>query len=395
MKRLLLTLVLLLSQSVATPWAAAQDRAAAVDMATAGAAEAEALQQQLDASWAELNTLVSRIDALKSTGDLEGPNAVLLQQLLQQADARVAEMEALDARARQAASSAAEAARAALAEIRAERAQIERELEDGWLPTASQQQTLIRLDVLEEQFETPIATRPALQLDAIRANLTLTPEELRATADEIADEAARVERDLAELEERVEAAERRDRLQQRARDMAFDEAFFDDNASRRAPNRTSQAGVLGDAQRVEATRGDANAPVFGSDDQPTSEGAPELAPGDDAEAGGGGGIPSDGDNALGGFGDDAPPDVSGTEDRFSPPTVLNPDAMPGALPPADPTLLRNDAAGAGTGAGRRGRGSAAQLRAERDALETQLRALQGARESLLQDVEALERDLRK
>lgn len=391
MKRGLKAILILAVLACGTPPGFAQEASAlssAMERATREESQVLEQQVQLHAAMTGLQGMLERIDQLKQDDSPSVADVLRLQSLLREADIRLSEVERLDLQVRASLAAWQTLSAGVVSEVRAEREALLVEGATLWLQDRDLNEELAQLERVEVRFTAPELERQALPLQSIRASLTQTPEELAATADELADEASRLQRQMDELAVREADAERRERLQQRSREMLFDETFFEDSASRRAPARNPQSGDStsnavpqlqpGGEERGPTTSGDSMndaddalasgamdgvaAPEFGSPE----EGAPVE--------------PSD--SLSGGF------DAVARSPELAP-VVFVPFEQAGAA--ADPTLLRNDVE---AGALPRGRTRAADLRAQRALLQRQLEAVADERTRLLNEADALQNEVR-
>jgi peptidoglycan hydrolase CwlO-like protein len=392
MKRFLTSILLAALLVGAAPAASAQQTpalASAMERAATEEALVRDLQSELHESMTELQGMLSRIDALKLEESPSAAEVLELQNLLREADLRLGELEQLDVRVRAAVAAWQTLSAGVVAQVRAERDSLIAQGAELWLQNRDVDAELRELERVELHFAAPEIERQPLPLQEIRASLTQTPEELEATADELADEAQRLQRQMAELQVREEDAERRERLQQRSREMLFDETFFEDSASRRAPARSTPVSDSNSTPTFQGRPGTTE-----SDDTPSppesvngpsdalasggAEGAPE--PEFAAEVSDNGGVRGEG--VSGDFGAvDLSPEL--------PPAVVAPGEQASAL--GDPTLLRNDTDPAPGG---RGRTRASDLRAQRESLQRQLEAVERERTRLLDEADALQNDVR-
>ena len=391
MKRVLKAFLILAVLACGAPAGVAQEASAlssSMQRATLEESRVRELQAELHESMTGLQGMLARIDQLKQDDSPSAADVLRLQSLLREADVRLAEIEQLDLQVRASLAAWQTLSAGVVNEVRAEREALLVQGTDLWLQNRDLNDELRQLEQVEVRFTAPEIDRQALPLEAIRASLTQTPEELAATADELADEASRLQRQMQELAAREADAERRERLQQRSREMLFDETFFEDSASRRAPARNPQSGdstssptsqLQPDGQeRGPATSGDSmnegdDALASGAGD---AAAAPEFVPpGNDAL----GGQNEDGAGRFDAV--DRAPDV--------PPALFVPVEQAGAA--GDPTLLRNDVE---AGTPPRGRTRAADLRAQRDLLQRQFEAIERERTRLLDEADALQNDVR-
>lgn len=392
MKRFLTSILLAALLVGAAPAASAQQTpalASAMERAATEEARVRELQSELHESMIGLQGMLARIDELKLDESPSGPQVLELQNLLREADLRLGELEQLDLRVRAAVAAWQTLSAGVVDQVRAERDSLIAQGAELWLQNRDVDAELRELERVEAHFAAPEIERQPLPLPAIRASLTQTPEELEATADELADEANRLQRQMAELQVREEDAERRERLQQRSREMLFDETFFEDSASRRAPARTTP---VADSNSTPTFQGQPGTPERDNSSSPPESGD---VPGDALASGGAEGAPEPD------FAPEASDDNGGRNDGFAGDfgaVDLSPDLPPAVVAPGeqasasgDPTLLRNDTDPAPGG---RGRTRAADLRAQRESLQRQLEAVERERTRLLNEADALQNDVR-
>ncbi len=391
MKRVLKAILITASLACGAHAGLAQETSSlstAVERASLEESRVLELQAELHDSMTALQGMLARIDQLKQDDSPSAADVLQLQRLLREADLRLSEIERLDLQVRASLAVWQTLSTGVVDQVRAEREALLAQSADLWLQNRNVDDELGQLEDIELRFTAPEVSREALPLEAIRASLTQTPEELAATADELADEASRLQRQMDELAVREADAERRERLQQRSREMLFDETFFEDSASRRAPARNPQSS--------ESTAG--RTPQLQPDDQGrgSTASSDSMNEADDALASG----------TLDGAA--APESASPVPDSPTGQTVdmggiitavdRSPEPAPAVFVPAgpsggaggDPTLLRNDVESGSP----RGRTRAADLRAQREALQRQFEAIERERTRLLNEADALQDEVR-
>lgn len=387
-----LLLVLLGAASVA----AAQDVASLDGRLQSERGELRLAQQEFDAVRARYEEQSSAVEALKRAV-LEDPVAAFaLPESLREANATALELAALDARLRDEAADV-EAARVALRSAVQARIEVLAASPSAAVDSAESARLV---GLLAEIDADPVVYQP-VPLDAILGALDDTSEELRATADELADHEARLERQLAEVGQGIERAEARERLEQRVSAFAFEERFFDDGGFRRgavpAAASTTDRATPGQGETGSSTsNGEPTAaldPDRGvSTDDAAAEGAPESGGAEPSPPDSAGGAEAGGD-----FGTDSNPetdqgvgsDLGGPLDlgEVIPNTDVTVVVEPGTQS-ADPTL-----AGMGNPTEpRRGRSRSrsAELRALQEDLTRDLVLVQQQREALEREADALE-----
>ena len=289
---------------------------------------------------------------------------------------------------------------------------------------------LNRLTELRNAYQHPLPPVPDVPWDEILAGLDedVTPEELLATADELADEASNLERHLEDLEARIEALTRQTTLEDRARSAYSEATLFEEGVNtgerpQRSAGSSSDGGgdTSGQSTETEAsatanrsqddsTMGSAEPPDSaaevsggGSGEYDDDTMAPTAAPGEGYETGGSG--PWDeqdgsGDNGSAGLAD---PDVGdhsrspGAEgDGFDetpnlePAIGTGPDVRGIGVATPDPLIHGSDIEGLTGRTGRSSDSGLDGLQDARDEVQRQLQELRRQRQLLLHRVEVLE-----
>jgi hypothetical protein len=326
--------------------------------------------EQLTQALAEFDLLAARIEDLKTEGADSPLSLLALQPLMEQALSLSEQLEALASDARAAASRSTQIRQQALAAVEASLERLEQS--QPWDTAAAARAG--ELLTLAEQLRPQPNALPPIDLDAIRQRVTWSPEELEASADELADYRDALRTRLEQVAAQREQAARQERLEQRARGLAMEESLFDDSFSRRFPTREQAAPTV---------QADDAAPRFG-EDQVSNNGAPEFGgdPGGvesdlagDETAGGAESLPGGGEPEMGA------PVVEGAQevDAAVPPSEVtvsepvrwqNTDSISGRSGVSDPTLLRTD--GAQNGTGRRRRSATDELNAAAAELQRQI-----------------------
>lgn len=147
-------------------------------------------------------------------------------------------------------------------------------------------QTLNELSAQLTDTQEPLASLPSVPFDEILAEMEEDPDELYATADELLDNAARIERQLAIVDQHIEEQNTRRRLSQRSHAYAQEEAFFEEAQGVQYSQNTTQivANENDEADQMDLEVADeeatlANSPQVGDSDSDMSNDAPER--GDD------------------------------------------------------------------------------------------------------------------
>ena len=86
---------------------------------------------------------------------------------------------------------------------------------------------------LLSEYSEPLEEREDIPFDDIVAEFNQTPEQLYAAADELTDHESRIRRQLDELESRIDELRARERLEDRSRELAFEESFFEEGQGTR------------------------------------------------------------------------------------------------------------------------------------------------------------------
>ena len=289
---------------------------------------------------------------------------------------------------------------------------------------------LNRMTEIRNAYQHPLPAVPEVRLDEILAGLEedVTPEDLLATADELDDNARRLERHLEELDARIEELTRQGVLQERARSAYSEASLFEEGVNtgarpERPADSRSDGGDDGDAtsagvetgSTADRTHGDAAVPAeppadaqsgvsgsgTGRDDDgmgaaapdsdydSASEGYEDEAPGGE-NTGGGGALadPSfdDGDHSRG---TDDPDGFTGTPDLETP-ISSSPALDVSVVPSVDPRILDAEVDELSGRSGRSNSSGLVGLERERDELRRQLQEIRRQRELLLRRAEALE-----
>ena len=187
---------------------------------------------------------------------------------------------------------------------------------------------LNRLTELRNAYQQPLPAVPDVPWDQILAGLDedATPEELLATADELADQASSLQRHLEELEARIQELTRQTALEERARSAYSEATLFEEGVNTGArPERSSGSSSDGDGSS--GSSGQSTGTTAGAtanrsqDDSSTGAEPPSDA---SSEASGGGGEYDDG---------------------------MAPSAVPGEGYDGDPGTWNDEQEGGGTGSG--------------------------------------------